>query len=163
MRTPFCTRLLKLTCAPTCSLCLFRTPHSPDTGYTAPMRYILLLFLLAVAIWYATIGVRIGYLPDLPLSFWNAEGTNEYPINVRVTNAIITVGLDASVTVGRVDVDLIAPNGRVAWQGRIEAGRKPVFLTQQVSAFQPGFYLMTVHFRRATGRLNLTWSLQGNY
>lgn len=126
------------------------------------MRFILLVILLAFAILYATIGVRFGFLPDIPMSYWNAEGTNTYPISVRINNASINVNLDATINQGRTVIDLIAPNGVIIWQRKLEAGR--VYQeTQRLSVADAGFYRMVVQFERSSGRLNLSWQLFGNF
>ena len=79
------------------------------------MRFILLVILLAFAILYATIGVRFGFLPDIPMSYWNAEGTNTYPISIRVNNASVNIALDATVNQGRTVVVEASPlRSRVA-------------------------------------------------
>ena len=126
------------------------------------MRFILLVILLAFAILYATIGVRFGFLPDIPMSYWNAEGTNTYPISVRINNASVDVSLDATINQGRTVVDLIAPNGVIIWQRRLEAGR--IYQeTQRLPVVDAGFYRMVVQFERSSGRLNLSWQLFGNF
>ncbi len=120
------------------------------------------MIVFAFAVLYATIGVRFGFLPDLPMTYWNAEGTNSYPVSIRLTNASITINLDGVVNSGRTVVTLAGANGVIVWQRKLEPGR--VFQeSQTIPIGQPGFYSMNVQFERSSGRLNLSWKLSGNF
>jgi hypothetical protein len=120
------------------------------------------MIVFAFAVLYATIGVRFGFLPDIPMTYWNAEGTNTYPISIRLTNATITIKLDATINSGRTTVNLIGSNGVIAWQRKLEPGRT-YQESQTIPIAQPGFYNMVVQFERSSGRLNLSWQLFGNF
>ena len=120
------------------------------------------MIVFAFAVLYATIGVRFGFLPDLPMTYWNAEGTNTYPVSIRLTNASITINLDGIVNSGRTVVTLTGANGVIVWQRKLQPGR--MFQeSQTIPIPQVGIYSMIVQFEHSSGRLNLTWKLSGNF
>jgi hypothetical protein len=124
--------------------------------YTAAMRWFLAVMVVVAIGLYSTIGIRLGLLPNIPMTFWNAEGTNTYDFEVRTEGSPTTVFLESDITQGMAEIQFLNPQG-YAFFGQQLRGK---FRAKEFEfKLNPGKHRVVVKFRKASGFIGLNWQV----
>ncbi|MBB6096832.1 hypothetical protein HNR42_000244 [Deinobacterium chartae] len=118
------------------------------------MRGLLLLLVVALAALYFTIGIRVGYVSEMPTWLFNAQGSNSYAKMVSDTATPVEVSGSCDGRSGRMTLTLRYPNGQVAGSQACIPGNRRVFLR---AGGTPGMYNLRVDLERYTGRVDFTF------
>jgi hypothetical protein len=126
--------------------------------YTSLMRWFIgILIVVGIAL-YSTIGIRLGLLPDIPMTIWNANGTNTYSYQVRSDKAKLEVFLETEASSGSIEVQFLNPQGAVFY-GFIVGGQSKTLKQDKDFTLNPGAHKVIVKFNKASGFLSLNWRL----
>jgi hypothetical protein len=122
------------------------------------MRWFIgILIVVGIAL-YSTIGIRLGLLPDIPMTIWNANGTNTYSYEVRTDKAKMEVFLETEATSGTMEVQFLNPQG-ASFYGFIVGGQNKALKQTKEFTLNPGTHKVIVKFTKASGFLSLNWRL----
>ncbi len=76
------------------------------------MRSLVVLAIIGLAVWYFTIGIRIGLLTDWPTQIFNGNGTNTYTKEIVYDKYQLTLVGTCTTSSGKATISFTSPQGR---------------------------------------------------
>ncbi len=114
------------------------------------MRQLLVIALIGIAVWYFTIGVRVGLIGTWPTTLLNAKGTNNYPFTVLRDGNTLSVTGSCTTWGGKLEVYILGPRREVL--GSALCSKATQTLNMRVRAVKAD-YNVQVKMEAYSGRL----------
>jgi hypothetical protein len=90
------------------------------------MRSLIVLAIIGLAVWYFTIGIRIGLLTDWPTQIFNGNGTNTYTKDIVYDKYALTVIGTCTTSSGKATISVTSPQGRTLASVQCTKGKQNV-------------------------------------
>jgi len=119
------------------------------------MRQLAVIALIGIAVWYFTIGVRVGLIGTWPTTLLNAKGTNNYPITVLRDGNTLSVKGSCTTWGGKLEVYLLGPRQEVL--GSAQCSKATQSLNLSIRAVKAD-YNVQIKMEAFSGRLDFSSS-----
>ncbi len=119
------------------------------------MRQLVVIALIGIAVWYFTIGVRVGLIGTWPTTLLNAKGTNNYGVTVLRDGNTLTVKGSCTTFSGKLSLYVLGPRNEVLSSALCNKDTQAINLV--VKAVKAD-YNVQVKMEAYSGRLDFTAS-----
>jgi len=119
------------------------------------MRQLAVIALIGIAVWYFTIGVRVGLIGTWPTTLFNAKGTNNYPITVLRDGNTLTIAGSCTTYGGKLEIYVLGPRNEVV--SSAQCSKATQSLNLKVRAVKAD-YNVQVKMEGFSGRLDFSTS-----